>query len=157
MREQELIVYRNFEDGQLLYDITWLMEHYDDEYYNREDMQALLYECIHGLIELAGTYGFSGNLWHCYLANLLVNNENSYSKACEIRGEVPGTINKAALHDIQIFKELYDYDFSPLMKTLQVEEFEWILDYEANQQESKVYNTRICARICELAKKFTEL
>ena len=156
MREQELIVYRNFEDGQLLYDMTWLMEHYNDEYYNQEDMRALLYECIHGLIELAGNYGFSGNLWHCYLANLLVNNENSYSKACEIRGEVPGTINKAALHDIQIFKELYDYDFVPLAKALKVDELEMILDYETNQQESKVYNTRICARICELAKRFTE-
>lgn len=30
MREQELIVYRNFEDGDLLYDMAWLMEHYGD-------------------------------------------------------------------------------------------------------------------------------
>lgn len=154
MREQELIVYREFEDGQLLYDMTWLMEHYNDEFYNREDMAALLYECIHGLIELAGTYGFHGNLWHCYLANLLVNNENSYSKACEIRGAVPGTINKAALHDICIFKEFYDYDFEPMAKELGVWELELIREYETNQQESKVYNTRICARICELAERF---
>ena len=74
MREQELIVYREFEDGDLLYDMAWLMEHYVDEYYNEEDKAALMYDCIHKLIELAGTYGFHGNLWHCYLANLLVNN-----------------------------------------------------------------------------------
>ncbi|MBE5868529.1 MAG: ATP-binding protein [Lachnospiraceae bacterium] len=154
MREQELIVYREFEDGQLLYDMTWLMEHYQDEYYNQDDMAALLYECIHKLLELAGNYGFHGNLWHCYLANLLVNNENSYSKACEIRGAVPGTINKAALHDIRIFKEFYDYDFEPMAKHLGVSELELIRDYETNQQESKVYNTRICARICELAERF---
>ncbi len=154
MREQELIVYREFEDGQLLYDMTWLMEHYQDEYYNQDDMVALLYECIHKLLELAGNYGFHGNLWHCYLANLLVNNENSYSKACEIRGAVPGTINQAALHDIRIFKEFYDYDFGPMAKHLGVAEFELIRDYETNQQESKVYNTRICARICELAERF---
>ena len=30
MREQELIVYRNFQDGELLYDMAWLMSHYDD-------------------------------------------------------------------------------------------------------------------------------
>ena len=84
---------------------------FDDEYYNVEDMAALLYECIHKLIEQAGKYGFYGNLWHCYLANLLVNNENSYSCGCEIRGEIEGSINKAALHDIVIFKEFYDYDF----------------------------------------------
>ena len=34
MREQELIVYRNLEGEQLLYDVTWLMKHYDDAYYN---------------------------------------------------------------------------------------------------------------------------
>lgn len=156
MREQELIVYRDFEDGELLYDMAWLMEHYNDEYYNAEDLAALLYECIHKLIELAGNYGFHGNLWHCYLANLLVNNENSYSCGCEIRGAIEGTINQAALHDIVIFKEFYDYDFAPMMDTLQVAEWSIIEDYASSKQESKVYNTRICARICELAEHFKE-
>ena len=156
MREQELIVYKNFEDGELLYDMAFLMEHYKDEYYNKEDLAALFYDCIHRLIDMAGTYGFHGNLWHCYLANLLVNNENSYSKACEIRGEVEGTINQAALHDIVIFKELYDFDFVPVMETLKVSEYALTTDYQVSSQESKVYNTRICARICELAERFQE-
>lgn len=156
MREQELIVFRDFEDGELLYDMTWLMEHYDDEYYNEEDMSALLYQCIHRLIELAGRYGFHGNLWHCYLANLLVNNENSYSCGCEIRGGIEGSINQAALHDIVIFKEFYDYDFRPMAEALRVPEFFLIEDYISSSQESKVYNTRICARICELAVRFRE-
>lgn len=156
MREQELIVYKNFEGGELLYDMAFLMEHYKDEYYNKEDLAALFYDCIHRLIEMAGTYGFHGNLWHCYLANLLVNNENSYSKACEIRGEVEGTINQAALHDIVIFKELYDFDFGPVMETLKVAEYGLTTDYQVSSQESKVYNTRICARICELAERFQE-
>lgn len=156
MREQELIVYREFEDGDLLYDMAWLMEHYRDEYYNVEDMSALMYECIHKLIELAGNYGFHGNLWHCYLANLLVNNENSYSMGCEIRGATPGTINQAALHDIVIFKEFYDFDFAPMMETLKVAEWAIVEAYESSRQESKVYNARICARICELAEQFKE-
>ncbi|MBO4981539.1 MAG: ATP-binding protein [Lachnospiraceae bacterium] len=154
MREQELIVYRDFEDGDLFFDMAWLMSHYDDEYYNVEDMAALFYQCIHRLIELAGTYGFHGNLWHCYLANLLVNNENSYSCGCEIRGEIEGTINRAALHDIVIFKEFYDYDFAPMMEALKVSEYALTQQYESSSRESKVYNTRICARICELAEKF---
>ena len=154
MREQELIVYRDFEDGELLYDMAWLMEHFQDDYYNKEDMAGLFYECIHRFLDLAGNYGFHGNLWHCYLANLLVNNENSYSRSCEIRGAVEGTINQAALHDVVIFKEFYDYDFSPMMETLGVPEFVLVENYESSSQESKVYNKRICARICELAEKF---
>lgn len=158
MREQELIVYKDFteEEGRILYDMVFLMEHYKDDYYNKEDLCALLYESIHSLLEMAGNHGFYGNLWHCYLTNLLVNNENSYSKACEIRGEVEGTINRAVLHDIVIFKEFYDYDFSDMAKTLSVDSFDLITDYQSSDSESKVYNSRIRERICSLAVKFTK-
>lgn len=154
MREQELIVYRNFEDGGLLRDMVFLMEHYEDSGCDTADMTALLYDCIHRLIELAGSHGFHGNLWHCYLANLLVGNENSYSMACEIRGAVEGTINQAALHDIAIFKEFYDFDFGAVAEHLGVPEYEMIRDYRVSSRESKVYNRRICGRICELAERF---
>lgn len=131
--------------------MAWLMTNYREA---GEKGRNLFYQCIHRLIELAGNYGFHGNLWHCYLANLLVNNENSYSCGCEIRGKVEGSINDAALHDIVIFKEFYDFDFKPMAEALQVPEFSLIENYTASRQESKVYNTRICARICELAEKF---
>ena len=158
MREQELIVYKDFQkdEGRILYDMVWLMEHYKDTYYNREDMAGLLYECIHRLLESAGNHGFYGNLWQGYLSNLLVNNENSYSKACEIRGAVEGTINRAVLHDIVIFKEFFDYDFSDMVSTLCVEGFDLITDYVCSDSESKVYNSRIRERICSLAVKFTK-
>ena len=158
MREPELIVYKDFEkdEGSLLYDMSWLMKHYQDDRENREDMAGLLYDCIHRLLEMAGNHGFYGNLWHCYLSNLLVNNENSYSKACEIRGAVEGTINKAVLHDIVILKELFDYDFSDMVRTLGVKDFDLITDYVSSDSESKVYNSRIRERICHLAVKFTQ-
>lgn len=157
MRENELLIYKNFgEDGQLLEDMAWLMEHYNDEYYNAEDIKALLYECMHSLLEMAGDLGFYGNLWHCYLANLLVNNENSYSRSCEITGAIEGTLNDAVLQDIVIFKEFYDYDFTDLIRVLDVKGFEFVLDYQAKDGKSKVYNSRIRDRICSLAAKFNE-
>lgn len=155
MREQELLLYRDFEEGELLRDMVWLMEHLEDEYYNTEDKRALCYTSIHRLLEMAGHYGFSGNLWHCYLTHLLINKENSYSKACEIRGEIEGTINKAVLHDITIMKEFFDYDFKLMAEKLEVEGFELVLNYAASVQESKVYNSRIRDRICHLAKRFS--
>ncbi len=164
MRHQELIVYRNFEDGELLEDMAYVCEHYRDSKIksivpagagtDAPDVTALFYRCIHALIELAGNYGFHGNLWHCYLANLLVNNENGYSMGCEGRGGIDGTINAAALHDIVIFKEFYDFDFTPVMEQLNVPEFSLVENYEGSMQESRVYNQRICRRICELAEAF---
>ena len=156
MKIEELIVYKNFEDGELLTDMVWLMENYGDEFYNKEDKAGLMYDCMHRLLEMAGGFGFYGNLWHCYLTNLLVNNENSYSRSCEIRGAVEGTINRAVLHDIVIFKEFYDYDFTDMAQSLGVRDFDLVLEYEGNRQESKVYNTRIRDRICHLAEKFCQ-
>ena len=156
MREQELIVYRDFTDGQILSDMIYLIENYEKEDACKDKMQALFYKCFHELLELAGTYGFYGNLWHCYLSNLLVNNENSYSMACEVVGEVEGTINECVLHDIEIFKELFDYDFTDMLNALNIKDFSLALNYLSSNRESKVYNTRVCARIVELAHRFKE-
>ncbi len=154
MRTDALIVYKKFEDGGLLSDMVWLTEHFCDAQKSREELAGRLYDCMYRLLEMAGTYGFYGNLWHCYLTNLLVNNENSYSRACEIRGEVEGSINRAVLHDIAIFRALYDYDFAGAAQKLGVADFDLVLHYETNLQESKVYNTRIKDRICTLAQQF---
>ncbi|MGN1170047.1 MAG: ATP-binding protein [Lachnospiraceae bacterium] len=153
MRERELIIYGEFEQGEVLHDMAWLMSHYKQAQ-DQEKSVALLYSCMHRLLEMAGNHGFYGNLWHCYLSNLLVNNENSYSTACEIVGEIEGTINDAVLHDFEILKEFYDYDFTDMVETLKVRGFELILDYRCGSRGSKVYNTRIRDRICELASKF---
>ncbi len=151
MREKQLIVYRDFgEEGKLLSEMSWLMENYREEE-KKEACADVLYKRIFFLLEFAGSHGFSGNLWHCYLTNLLVNNENSYSKACEIRGEVDGTINAAVLHDISVFKEFFDFDFEEMGRVLDNPVIAMILDYQGNKQESKVYNTRIRDRICTLA------
>ena len=62
--------------------------------------------------ELAGNYGFENNLWHNYLTFLLVNNENIFSTACEIRGVTEGSLLDLARHDFAIFRELFAYDFT---------------------------------------------
>jgi len=119
-------------------------------------MRDMFYSCMQGLLELGGNYGFYGNLWHCYLANILVNNENSYSRSTEIVGNIVGTINDAVLHDIVIFKKLFDYSFDEMTAFLDIDGFDLILDYRASCEESKVYNQRIKERICTLAARFND-
>lgn len=155
MRTGRLILYRDFEGSRLLRDMVWLMENYEDEFYEQEDVAGLLYDCMNRLLEMAGKYGFYGNLWHCYLTDILVNDENSYSRAAEMRGYADGTLNRAALHDLRIFKELYDFDLLKMAEALGADDFDIVLTYEAGERESHVYNTRICSRICALAQKLS--
>lgn len=156
MRTNELMLYKNMEYGELLHDMTFLMDNFDNDFYNKEDLKGLLYGCINSLLEICVSHGFEGNLWHTYLTFLLANDENAYSTSCEIVGEVNGSINQIALHDLTIFKELFDYDFAPLEKALGAQVFEILTDYKNTDSGSKVFNKRIRNRICELSKSLEE-
>lgn len=147
---RNLILYKDFEDGRLFYDLTWIMENYKNEFYNREDMEALFFECFHQLMELAASHGFEGNLWHSYLAYLLVNNENAYSRACEIRGDVDGSINEIALHDFTILKGFFDFNIRELLEYFELDCMDSMLSYTGTKDCGKVYNRRIKERIQEL-------
>ncbi len=156
MRTNELILYKNMEYGELLDNMTFLMENYDNEYYNQEDLKSLLFECIHDLLELSVSHGFEGNLWHTYLTFLLASDENAYSTSCEIVGAVEGSINAIALHDFEVMKELFDYDFSAMEQTLNAGCFDVLKDYRHTSGNSKVFNTRIRNRICALSRALAQ-
>ena len=153
MRTKELMLYKHMEHEELLRDMTFLMENCDSDYYNKEDMAGLLFECVNELLELAAGYGLEGNLWHNYLTFLLVNDENAYSTECEIVGEIEGSINTITLHDFEIFRELFAYDFTILEKALGVNCLSVLMHYENVKGHGKVFNKRIRDRICELSEK----
>ncbi len=150
MREEELIIYKEPVEGTILSDMVWLMDRYRS---GDGRSRPLFYDCMHRLLELAAQHGFSGNLWHCYLTNLLVNNENSYSMACEMRGEVEGSINQLVLHDMAIYKDFFDFDFTEMMDVLKAPEFSVIVDYESPIRDSRIYSTKIRDRISRLAEQ----
>ena len=156
MRTNELILYKDMEDGELLQDMTFLMENYNNEYYNEDDMKSLLYSTIGDLTELSVSHGFEGNLWHTYLTYLMVSHENAYSTSCEIVGPVEGSINIAALHDFKIFKELFDYDFQNLGEVLGEDGLAMIRNYKGVNGHGQVFNERIRDRICELSVKLEQ-
>ena len=152
---RECILYRDFEQGELLEKMTMLMEDISNPkvLYGKD---GEYFACIHQLVEMAGTYGFAGNLWHDYLTYLLVNHENAFSTACEIVGPVEGTINAFAMHDFEIFKQLYDFDLKELEKIYPSVDSSLITDYQNINEGSKVFNKRIRDRICTLAQKLAK-
>lgn len=152
MRTNELMLYKNMDFGEILQDMTFLMDNYDNEYYNQEDLRGLLFECINELLEISVSHGFEGNLWHTYLTFLLASDENAYSTSCEIVGTVEGSINEIALHDFMVFKELFDYDFRPMMNVLNADCMSILMEYKNVNEGSKVFNKRVRDRICDLSR-----
>ena len=146
------MLYRGFEHGDILDKMTALMDSSERSAVNASEMEEEFYECVNGLIEIAGSYGFTGNLWHDYLTLLLVNHENAFSMASEIRGAIEGSINQLALHDFAIFKELYDFDLTVLDKLFHTSCCSILCNYEAPQDTGKMFNKRIRDRICDMSK-----
>lgn len=166
MRDYELIVYNKISEDDLVSHMIYIMEGSPYDFRSSsypqnagtdaDTVRNTAFECVSRLIEFGAGHGISGNLWHHYLTTLLVNDENSYSRSCEIVGEISGSIVDAVVHDMEIIKELFDYDFSSMKDELALSAWDLVEDYRASGEESKVYNSRIRSRICELTARFEE-
>ena len=143
MDTRHLVIYRNLEYQQLFEDMAKLLK----EPALGEDHAHKAAGLAGQLIELAVKYGFEGNLWHCFLAFCLANNENAYSTSCEIRGAAGGSLDLLAAADFSIFKELFDLDIRVLSGPV----WEMLAEYRPAQADSKVFNRRIRDRIVNLA------
>lgn len=143
---QHLVVYRNFKYQELFSRIAGLLS---GDRPDSDQSAPDAFACANQLIELAVTYGFEGNLWHCFLALCLADNENAYSTSCEIVGPINGTLNNLVLGDFKIIKKLFDYDIAALNQRTSV----WtsIKNYKRTSQNSRVFNSRIRERVVELA------
>ena len=143
MKTEQLIIYRNLKYQDLLDRTAALFA---------GEGQEDPYACANDLIELAAAYGLEGNLWHCFLALCLANNENAYSTSCEIVGEIEGSLNQLVKHDFAVFKELFDCDIARLDEYTEGKPV-WteLKSYKAANGNSRIFNKRIRDRIVELA------
>ncbi len=148
MITEQFILYNNFKHCDILEGVCRLK----GKSLSDEERQDAVNDVVRQLLKMTAQYGFRGNLWHTYIAFLIVNNENPYSLACEVRGEVEGSINIAAQHDFELFIELFDYDKTVLEGNITPELFDIISNFEDFGLESLVFNKHIRDQICNLSK-----
>jgi predicted AAA+ superfamily ATPase len=164
MKLQALILYRNMEQEDILKDMAYLFSNYENSSFMKDDLQALCFQNLHKLIELASTHGFSGNIWHAYLTYLIINHENAYSLACELLGENLTTdeitqsesVRELAWHDFIIFQKFYQYDFTKLLTFADRSIINAILNFHLPKAKGFFYNKHIRNRICRLSTTLGE-
>lgn len=142
--KEDLIIYRGFEYQELFDDMCALFQERGD----RAAADASV--CANRLIELAVTYGFEGNLWHCFLAFCMANHENAYSTSCEITGEIKGTLSRLANHDFAVFRRMFAWDLAVLDEE---PDGLWSMmkQYKSFSDSSRRFNKRVRDRIVELS------
>lgn len=153
MIHSKLILYRNFENKDIMDTIVALSEAIKSENIAKpSDRINDLYDIVERLILMAQNKGYEGNLWHMYLTDIIANNENAYSMATEIRGSVEGSVNEAALNDFAIFEELFKINICEIDEYYDINLMNIISEYKDVKETGKMFNQRVCDRICDLAK-----
>lgn len=147
MRNNELILYKNFKRHDILDDASFILS---GDTSDDAGAKNRMISFTGALVELASSHGYAGNLWQAYLTYLIANNENAYSTSCEIRGNIEGTINEVALHDFAIFREMFMMDLHELDKLCGTDNAAFLADYKGTGDDSKMFNRRIRDRIMEL-------
>lgn len=148
-----LVVYRNIDKDSILFQLADICRRFQTEPYDKQELTAAIYGQIHRLLDLATQYGFNRNLWHNYLAYLLVTTENPFSLACEKTGARSGSVNQLAAGDFQIFYDLFHFDFSDLEQALQINCFSIINHYQALEKDKKMYNKGVSDQVQALSKQ----
>ena len=105
---------------------------------------------------LATSYGFDKNLWHNYLAFILITNENSFSITSEKVGANDGTVNYFAKNDFRIFKKLFDFDFSEIESALGIDCFSTINNYKSIGKKERMYNKNVSEKVQAVSNAIEE-
>ena len=147
-----LLLYRNFEHEDLVYQMRTLAKKAQIDALTEDDLEC--YEnCIHQMIEMAAAYGLQENLWHSVLACILANAENAFSKACEKKGLPQGTLSKLILPDISFWKEMFAVSLEDLDRVFGCSLAALLENYVNSNTNGHVFNKRIRDSITELGKK----
>ena len=70
----KLLLYRNLENGNILYDMAGIINDIENGKYEKDELAKQLFICVNEIISLSVSHGYEGNLWHTYLTYLLANN-----------------------------------------------------------------------------------
>mgnify|MGYP000309279723 CR=1 FL=1 len=155
----KLVIYRNLKEDGILGSLSRIIRELDncpaagEPACDKETIISEIYAQISNLLSLAAEYGFSGNLWHNYLAFLLAMAENPFSLGCEKRGAIQGSINYFAKNDFRVLKALFEYDLAQIDERLGIDCFKLISDYQAGSEDSLRCKNTAGHNIMQLALK----
>ena len=147
----KLIIYREIGEDSILMRLSDVCRRFDRGDYDKEVLTAMVLDQIHRLLDLATRYGFDRNLWHNYLAFLLAMTETPFTLVSEKVGANEGSVNHFVKNDLRVFRQLFDYDFSPLEKALETDVFSIIENYHAVGKKERVYNRSVSEKVRALS------
>lgn len=149
----KLIMYGDMDKDCILYQFGEIFRRYENKTSSKAELLQDIHTQVKRLLIVATDYGFNYNLWHNYLTFYLVTNENPFSITCEKVGANDGSVNHFAMNDFEVFRNLFDYDFSEIEKDLDTDCFSRLSNYKAIGKKELMYNKNVSEKIIALSAK----
>ena len=147
----KLLLYSNLGEDSILLRLSEIFFDWEQQKCEKSALIRRIYVEIKRILDLATTYGFNTNLWHNYLTFVLITNENSFSLTCERAGASEGSVNHFARADFRIFKNLFDFDFTPIERDLGIDCFSVLSNYQAIPKKAQMYYRNVSEKVRALS------
>ena len=152
----KLIMYGDIDEDCILYQMSEIFREFEEGTQSNAVLIRKVYTQIKRLLTVATDFGFDKNLWHNYLAYFLITNENPFSITCEKIGANDGSVNHFARNDFSAIKNLFEYDFSEIEKSLGIDCFTQISNYCAIEKKELMYNKNVSEKVQALSSRMEQ-
>ncbi len=152
----KLIMYGDIDEDCILYQMGEIFREFEEGTQSNAVLIRKVYTQIKRLLTVATDFGFDNNLWHNYLAYFLITNENPFSITCEKIGANDGSVNHFARNDFAAIKNLFEYDFSEIEKSLGIDCFTQISNYRAIEKKELMYNKNVSEKVQALSSRMEQ-
>lgn len=152
----KLIMYGDIDEDCILYQMGEIFREFEEGTQSNAVLIRKVYTQIKRLLTVATDFGFDKNLWHNYLAYFLITNENPFSITCEKIGANDGSVNHFARNDFAAIKNLFEYDFSEIEKSLVIDCFTQISNYHAIEKKELMYNKNVSEKVQALSSRMEQ-
>lgn len=147
-----LFMYGDLEKGSILYRLGEVFETYSSGDYHAPSLVREIKSILKNLLVVATEYGFDHNLWHNYIAFFLMMNENPFSLVCENSTIEEGTVIQLVKNDFAILRRVFFYDFSEIEKSLSIDSFTMISNYQAVKKSKQLYRWNVSMKVQALSE-----
>ena len=152
----KLIMYGDIDEDCILYQMGEIFREFEEGTQSNAVLIRKVYTQIKRLLTVATDFGFDKNLWHNYLVYFLITNENPFSITCEKIGANDGSVNHFARNDFSAIKNLFEYDFSEIEKSLGIDCFTQISNYRAIEKKELMYNKNVSEKVQALSSRMEQ-
>lgn len=147
----KLLIYGDLESDSILMEMADICRDLRSKQVPKDILRTRVYRQVKRILEVGTQFGFNKNLWHNYLAFLLITSENPFSITCEKVGASEGSVNYFAENDFCAYKALFDYDFKWLETELDIDCFTRLSNYKAIVKKELMYNKNVSEKVQALS------